>query len=799
MLLSLNWLREFVPFEGTDEELADRLTMLGLEVEEVNHPFAHLENVVVGHVVECDKHPEATKLSICKVDVGEAEPLPIVCGAPNVAQGQTVAVAKIGAVLPGDFKIKKAKLRGQLSMGMICAEDEIGLGNSHAGIMVLDESLKVGTPLAEALNLDETVLDIGITPNRGDCLSVLGAAREVSMAYGLPLTLPKAELTESSEAAADAVKLVIEDKDQCPLFHARVLKGVKVGPSPAWMRYRLIAMGVRPINNLVDASNYVMFELGQPTHAYDRNLVEGDELRVRLAGKEQKFMTLDDQERDILPRDLFICDAKKPVGLAGVMGGNNSEINDESTDVILESAVFNPPTVRKTARRLALHSDASFRFERGVDQNNAGYAADRVASLMQQLAGGEVLAGRVTVEPTPWETRYLRFRLDRCNALLGVQLSAEFCKNTFEGLGCVVDDSNPADWKVEAPSHRHDFEREVDLYEEAARVYGMDRIEAVLPRVAKSLESVALKDTGFEFAKRLKAWARGIGLREVINYSFVGEEDLDAFGQPKDARVRIMNPLSEDQSVLRTTLAPSLLQNVRTNVGHGAHRLRVFECSKIFHADADSETTAREAMRLAMLVYGRRNEEQFPWPDEQSADYSDIKGLVEQLLESLGLPAAEYRLKDEHAYYLPCVEVVMDDEVIGELGRIKPEIADAYNARREVWMAEMDMDALQGWFEGLVPSFSNLAKFPPIQRDLTVSAPLTLSAGTLLDAIRSVDEPLLEQVVLLDSYEPEGENVRNLTVRMTYRHADRTLKDKEVEKRNSKILKKVLDALPVHV
>jgi phenylalanyl-tRNA synthetase beta chain len=799
MLLSLNWLREFVPFTGTDEELADRLTMLGLEVEEVSHPFAHLENVVVGHVLECDKHPEADKLSVCSVDVGEDEPLPIVCGAPNVAKGQKVAVAKVGAELPGGFKIKKAKLRGQVSKGMICAEDEIGLGDSHSGIMVLDEALAVGTPLVDALNLDTTVFDLGITPNRGDCLSMLGIAREVAMAYGLPLTLPECALEEVAESAADQLTIQIDDPALCPLYQGRILKGVQVGPAPAWMRYRLIAVGMRPINNIVDVTNYLLMELGHPLHAFDRAKLAGDTIRVRAAEDGSAFTTLDDEKRDLLGSDLLICDAEKPVALAGVMGGANSEVSDATTDVVLECAVFDPPTVRKTARRLALHSESSFRFERGVDQGNARFVADRAASLMAQLSGAQVLSGVAVAEPTPWENRTLRFRPARCNSLLGVDLDAEFCRTTFEGLGCSVDAANPEDWTVVAPSHRHDLEREVDLYEEAARVYGMDRIEAVLPRVSKSLDGLALADRRYAFTMQLKHWARGVGLNEAVNYSFVGHEDLDFFNLPQDNRVPVMNPLSEEQNVMRTALAPGLLQNVRTNVGHGSARLRLFEVAKVFWADAESETTATEPTRIGMLVYGRRERERWPWPEEENAAYADIKGMVEHLLQHLELPGAQYRLKDGHPYLAPCVEVVLDDEVIGEMGRIKPEIADTYNARREVWIAELDADALQEWHEGVLPGFSPLAKFPPIKRDITFIAPETLTAGAVVDAVRGVQEPLLEDVVLVDCYQPEDAETRNLTVRLTYRHAERTLKDKEVEKRHSKVVKKVLDALPVHV
>lgn len=799
MLLSLKWLREFVPFEGTDEELGDKLTMLGLELEEVIHPFEHMENVVVGHVVECDRHPEAEKLSITKVDVGEAELLPIVCGAPNVAQGQKVAVAKIGAVLPGDFKIKKAKLRGQLSMGMICAEDELGLGDSHAGIMVLDDALEVGTPLTEALDLDTVVFDIGVTPNRADCNSVLGLAREAALAFGLELNLPKVNLQEAEEKSEDLVTIKVDDPDQCPIYQARVIKDVKIGPAPAWMRYRLIAIGQRPINNMVDISNYAMFELGHPTHAFDMDLLKGDEIRIGQAKDGDTLKTLDDQDRKLIESDLLIWDAERPVALAGVMGGANTEVHDETTNVLLECAVFNPPSVRKTARRLSLPSEASYRFERGVDHGLAQYCCDRVAAFMGEYGGGTVLKGASVAEPKPWKNNHLNFRRERCEKLLGLELTDDFCRTTIKGMGCTIDETDPADWKIEAPSHRLDLEREVDIFEEIARVYGMDRIPAVLPHVSKSLDAIGKEDTRFSFNMMLKHWGRGIGLREAINYSFVGQDDLDMLGLPTDNRVPVMNPLSEDQNVMRTVLAPGLLQNVRTNVGQNASRLRLFEVAHVFHADAQSETTVTEPGRLGLLVYGRLNRERWPWPADDNAGYADLKGTVEHLLQHLGLPEAEYRLAEGHSYYEPCVEVVLDKVVIGTMGRVQTEIADHYNARHDVWMGELDTDTLRTQYEALVPGFENLAIYPAVKRDITVIAPMGLSVADITEAISGMKVDLLRDVIMVDLYEPEDEDVRNITVRLTYRHDKKTLKDKEVEKRHKKVVEGLKKTLPVRI
>jgi len=736
---------------------------------------------------------------VCLVDVGEGDPLPIVCGAPNVAQGQKVAVAKVGAVLPGDFAIKKAKLRGQLSMGMICAEDELGLGKSHAGIMVLDAALAVGTPVADALNLDQVVFDIGVTPNRADCNSVLGLAREAALAFDLPLTLPKLELRESGPDCSDRVGIVIDDGDQCPLFQGRVIEGVRVGQSPDWMRWRLIAIGQRPISNMVDISNYVMFELGHPNHAYDLNLLKGPMIRVGQASDGQKFTTLDGQERTLTAADLLIWDAERPVGLAGVMGGEETEVTDATRDVFLELAVFNPPTVRRTARRLGLPSEASYRFERGVDQGLARYCLDRVSSLMAEHGGGRLLPGLCVAEPKPWQMRTLRFRRDKAEKLLGIALDAAFCEKTLSGMGCVVDATDAADWKVLAPSHRLDLEREVDLFEEVARVYGMDRIPAVLPRVSKSLEGIGQEDTRFAFAMKLKHWARGVGMREAINYSFCGDADLDLLNLPREGRVPVMNPLSEEQNVMRTALAPGLLFNVRVNVGHGAVRLRLFEYAHVFFADPDSETTAKEPARLGLLVYGRRGSERWPWPGEENVEYDDLKGLVEHLLTHLGLPGARFELAGEHPYLSPCVEARVDGRVVGVLGKVLPEAAEKYNARRDVWLAELDADVLRELSQALTPGFAALAKFPPVRRDITVIAPHGLQAAQIIDAIWAVRVDFLENVAMTDLFEPEGGQTRNVTVRLTYRHGERTLKDKEVDKRHAIVIEGLKKALPVNI
>lgn len=799
MLVSFDWLREFVPYQGEAQALGDTLTMLGLEMDGMHDPFEEIAGVVVGHVVECGPHPEADKLSVCVVDVAGPEALTIVCGAPNVAKGQKVAVALVGSRLPEGLKVKKTKLRGVASAGMICSERELGMSDDHSGILVLDEGCKPGDKLVDALGLERTVMEFDLTPNRADCLSILGFARETAMAFNLPLSLPAFELVESGGRASDHVSISIDDGEQCSLYQGRVLMGGTVRPSPAWMRHRLAAMGQRPISNFVDVTNYVMLELGHPQHAFDLDLVRGGVIRVGPASDGMEFVTLDGQTRKLTAEDLLIWDGEGPVGLAGVMGGANSEVHDGTTNIMLECAVFRPATIRKTARRLALPSEASHRFERGVDQGLARFSIDRASQLMAETSGARVLSGVCAQEPRPWKPRFHRFRLERSNALLGLDLTHEFCRRTFEGLGCAVDDSDPDDWKVESPSHRLDLEREVDLYEEAGRVYGLDRIPAVLPRVPRTFDSRTWSDTEYGFIRAVKAWGMGVGLREAVNYSFVGSQDLDRLGLPEADRVAVANPLSEDQNVMRPALAPGLLHTLRHNMAQGNTRLRVFEVAKIFLPDPESETTADERGRLGILLTGNRFARDWPWP-QGDADYLDAKGLVEHLLDHLKLPAAGFAPNGEHPFLDSCVALTLAGRDLGHVGRVKHEIADVYHGRKPVWLVDLDLDLLRSLNDERTVVFAPLPVFPPVRRDVTFLCPAGLMAGRILEVVRESAPAILESTALVAEFMPQDNpDQRNLSFRMTYRHAKKTLKDKEVDRQHAALVDKVRHELGVDV
>lgn len=800
MLLSLSWLREFVPYEGTAQELGDRLTMLGLELEEIVRPYDAIAPIVVGHVVECVDHPESDHLHICKVDAGQGELLDIVCGAPNVAAGQKVPVALVGTTMPGGLVIKKAKLRGAPSFGMICSERELGLTEDHSGIMVLPDSAVPGTRLVDTLELDREVLDISITPNRADCLSVLGLARETALAFNLPLTIPELPLCEDGPAR-DLPSVEVSDPELCNLYAGRVIAGVKIAPSPMRIRHRLHAVGVRPISNIVDVTNYILFECGQPLHSFDLDKLRGNRIIVSPAAQGEKIVTLDGQERTLDPRDLCIRDAERAVALAGVMGGQATEIDDASTNVFLESAVFRPGTIRKTSRRLGLSSESSYRFERGIDHKRSIWALDRACAMMVAAAGGKVCPGYTLAEPKPFVPVQIEFRPARANALLGVELSRDFDEKVLSGMGCAIEKTSDDSWQVTQPSWRPDLTREADLIEEVGRVHGLDTIAPELPAFLQDLGRAGEPMSTFQFWSRLRHWGAGLGLNEAVNYSFVGHKDLDLLGLPAEGRISIMNPLSAEQDALRTVLAPGLLHDLRNNLAQGAAGVRLFELANTFTAapsDDPHATGASETGMLGVLLYGQRHDS--AWPHvEADMDYSDLKGIVEHLLHFLNLSAPVCELAESHPYLLPCVRLSVDGTEVGVMGRVRPEMADSFHARKDVWLAELNLDVLRRLHDAAQVRFQSLAVFPPVRRDITVAAPVGVIVGAILDQIMGQKQPLLEGAVLVDSFSPEGSDERNLTFRLTFRHAERTLKDAEVDKVREKVAQSLVQELGVRI
>jgi phenylalanyl-tRNA synthetase beta chain len=799
MLLSIDWLTELTPYDGSLDNLAHLLTMLGLEVEEILYPFAHLDDFVVGRITECMPHPNADKLKLCSVDVGQGEMLDIVCGAPNVAKGQSVAVAMIGSVLPGGQPIKRVSIRGQESAGMILSEKEMDLSDDHSGIKILDVHHSPGTPLARALGLDSVFFDLGITPNRPDCLSVLGVAREVAAACNLPLIPPRVSLSEEDPDCSTVLQVRIDDPDLCPLYQARIIEDFTLDRSPDWLRYRLLGMGIRPINTIVDVTNYVMLELGQPLHAFDRRQVGGDLIRVARASQELNFTTLDGQDRILSQDDLLIWDAKRPIALAGVMGGANSEITASSTSLVLESAVFDPATVRKTGRRLGLSSESAYRFERGVDQPGAAFALDRAAQLVHSLAGGRILRNKVRSEPHPWKAINLPFRPYRSRNLLALDVDDDFCRQTLSNLGCRVEEAD-SQWQVTPPSYRLDLLREVDLIEEIGRVYGLESIPTTLPRINKSLHQALqpeLGAAGYGFLRQIKAWAQGLGLSEAINFSFVSGQEMDQLNMAQEKRVLVHNPLSADQDTLRTALTPGLLRNVRINIDQGAGSCRFFEVSRIFLADPESETTVSEHTRLGLLLTGARHPQTWPYRQEE-ADYLDLKGIIENLFQHLGLNGCRFLQEEEHPFLDPGVGIWFGQADIGFLGRLKPTLARGYHARTPIWVGELCLDSLAGHFQYQNLEYRPWPKFPPVHRDMTLISGPEVAFAQIKEVIeQETRHGCLEEVRLLDLYQPSEQTERHLTLRMRYRDPEKTLTDREVDALHSALGQSLTAKLPV--
>ncbi len=631
MKLSINWLKDFVDLTTSPEALGDKLTLAGLEIDALEVLTPNFSGVVVGRAEKVEPHPQADRLQLVEVFDGR-QTYRVVCGAPNVQSGRSYPFAPAGAVLADGKPLKPAKLRGIISEGMLLAEDELGLSEDHTGLMELPPSLAVGTDLAEALDLHDVVLEVAITPNRPDCLSVLGLAREVAALLDLPLHIPPVEFTEDLEATDRWAAVDIEDPENCPRYTARMVVDLEVRPSPFWLRRRLQACGLRAINNLVDVTNYVMLEYGQPLHAFDFNCLRHGRIVVRRpAPQESSFTTLDGQDRPLVWETLLICDALQPVAIAGVMGGQASEVTGDTRQVLIESAYFNPPSIRRTSKRLGLSSESAYRFERGVDPDGVVPALNRAAQLMAQIGSGRILKGLIDACPRPLTRPQLQLRLQRTNAILGTALTKPQVKDILRRLQMPALAENEDSLTVQAPSYRGDLTREIDLIEEVARLHGYDNIPVALPKMAMSAQRPSKEARLREKAKELLT---GLGFSEVINYAFQPERWPFLIPGSGGDQLRLSNPISEEQAVMRRDLLPSLLENMRRNAAHVNKDLKIFEIGKVFQPNP-GEQLPRETLMLAGLMTGSRNTPAWNLPAETMVDYYDLKGVVENLLAGL--------------------------------------------------------------------------------------------------------------------------------------------------------------------
>jgi len=798
MKVSLSWLKEYIPVDLEPEVIAKKLTMAGLEVDSVEERYDYLNNIVVVKVNEVKKHPNADKLSVCMVDVGGDEQVQIVCGAPNVRAGLVTAVARPGVRLPDGHKIKKAKVRGEVSMGMLCSWRELGISEDHTGIMELDSSLASGISLKEVLGLDDTMVEIDLTPNRPDCASVLGIAREVAGFTNQKITRPVTETPNLDGSGVDFT-VTIEEPELCPRYAARKLTGVVIKPSPWWLQRQLMAVGMRPINNIVDITNFVMLECGQPLHAFDFQKLAGKAIVVRCPRDDEKtFTTLDDTERKLRPDMLMICDVDKPVAVAGVMGGLDSEVTDATTEVLLESACFNPVSIRRTARNLNLPSEASYRFERGVDPNGVPNAMERAVQLMCELADAQVVAGGVDEYPGKKDLLKLDIRVQRVNELLGIDLTAEQAAQYLRGIEFEVIDTGDNVLQVTVPSFRVDIEREVDLVEEIARLVGYNEIPTSLPTITMDYPRrdplrLLRQETGSIFT--------ALGFFEAINYSFVAEKHYDMLGLADDDSrrqcVKLLNPLTEEQAVMRTMLLPGMLENIRRNINFQQTDIRLFEIGKVFSFVAEG-VQPDERYQLCAVMSGARYPGASPlYFSGNRADIFDIKGAAETLFQTLRVQGKSgvisFLVDPEHIqpYAEPSFTLrIMDGEKeLGTISKLSRKAAREFAVKQDVYFMELDLEALLD-LPRVDKAFSSLPRFPSVKRDIALLVPENVSAGALLQDIIAHK---IEHVVYADIFDVYSgksieEGMKSVALTVTYRSADKTLDDETVDGFHKKIV-----------
>ncbi len=793
MKVTLNWLKEYVDFDLSVEDLSHRLTMAGLEVDGLERIGEGLDSVIVARLKEVRQHPDADRLTVCTVDTG-SDTRQVVCGATNHRTGDLVALAQVGSVLPGDFKIKKSKIRGQESQGMLCSESELGLSDESAGIMILPEGLTPGQPFFEAAGLKDVMFELGLTPNRPDCLSVVGVAREVAAFTGSELRLPQVTVAESATAAASKTSVQIEDPDLCPRYAARLIEGVSIGPSPEWLIRRLEGVGMRSINNVVDVTNFVMLELGQPLHAFDFNRLRERRIVVRRAAEGEDFTTLDGQARLLQHDDLVICDGEGPVALAGIMGGLNSEVQPDTTDILLESAYFNPVAIRRTSKRLGLHTESSHRFERGADVDMVPVALDRAAALMADLAGGQIAQGAVDIYPEPLPARTLDLSIARCARLLGFEVAEDDIRTVLDSIGLhaePVADQHGGLLKVCVPNFRPDIEREIDLIEEVARLIGYDKIPVTMP--TSRLECQRLP-RHLVLERSVRDQMISDGFAEVINYSFVASASLDRIGlDAQDARrryVTVLNPLSEDQAIMRTTLVPGLLDTAAGNLAYRNEDLALFELRPVF-TPLDQAELPQESLRLTGLMCGRREPE--GWAQVSDAcDFYDMKGCVEHLLDTLRVSGVRWESDHSDCFYHPGKSATLyaGQIPLGTVGELHPALSQDFALNRPVMLCDLDLEAVFSQ-AGSPPRFEPLSRYPDIERDSAFLIDEEIPAQRVLDALNQVEIKDLEEIVLFDVYSGKGipAGKKSLAVRARYRALDRTLTDEIIQKLHGKLVK----------
>ncbi len=816
MKISYNWLKRYIDIDLDVEELSIMLTNSGLEVsgiEKFQSVKGGLEGIVIGEVVKCNRHPNADKLSLTIVNIGEEELLPIVCGAPNVAAGQKVVVAKVGTTLySGDesFEIKKAKIRGEHSEGMICAEDEIGLGKSHDGIMVLEQDAIPGTPAASYFEISEDhVFEIDLTPNRTDATGHIGTARDVMAVINsqkgkgsIKLNIPSVEVFKAPDKKAE-FPVLIEDKEACPRFSGVTITGIEVEPSPAWMQDLLSAVGIRPINNIVDITNFVLMETGQPLHAYDTAAIGGGKVVVRKAKEKEKFVTLDEVERELSTKDLMICDADKGMCIAGVFGGDQSGVTEKTQNIFLESAHFDAATIRNTAKYHGLSTDASFRFERGADINNTLYAMKRAALLIEELAGGTVSSEVVDVYPEPQKGWTVDVNYNNLNKLIGQEIPRELVKSILGDLDIEVTAEKGDDISLLVPTYRYDVRREADVIEEVLRIYGYDKVE--FPHGIRSSLAHHPKPDPDKLQNSLSDFLAAMGFSEIMNNSLTRAVYAKQFSAVEEANAVILqNPLSQDLSAMRQTLLFGGLENIAFNQNRKIRDIRFFEFGNIYHREPKKDREFpldgyHEEKRLALFICGAKQQESWDTSDKPT-DYFLLKSYVNKLLMKLGADPDTFlsRPSDPKSFSEGITYLKADIEVVS-FGMVSKELLDAFDVKQDVYYADFSWSMIMELAREARIVSTPIPKYPAVRRDLALLIPKNIEFNTIRDIAFQTERKLLRSVGLFDVYEGDkiGNDKKSYAVSFVFRDDEKTLTDKIIDKAMKRLIsafEKELDA-----
>jgi len=790
MNVSLSWLREYVAVEMDPSALSDALTMVGLEVEAMEDRYRYLRTVRVGKIGSTAPHPQAHHLCICRVEAGDRS-LSVVCGAPNVRVGLRAPVALDGTRLPGGATVRAGVIRGVTSEAMLCSEAELGLGADTAGIMELPTSYRVGEALSTAMGLSDPVFEIGLTPNRADCLSILGVAREVAAITGAAVTPANVELPRSGPPIEQLTSVTIQAPHDCPRYAARVLQGLRVGPSPFWLQDRLLSVGLRPINNVVDVTNFVMMETGQPLHAFDFDRLEEHRIVVRSAREGEVFVTLDGQEKRLSAQALLICDGRKPVALAGVMGGLNSEISDATRNVLIESAHFNPRCIRRTAKALGYNTQASHRFERGVDPDGVIRAADRTAQIMLQVAGGTLAQGAIDANPLPLSKKEIVLSAAKTNRILGTCLGRDQMVQLLRAIAMETEILDQDRVRVFPPTFRVDVDKPIDLVEEVARLWGYDRIPTTSPLFpAESTPPSRL----MVFRRSLSRHMVGLGFMEAVNYSFTRADAPDRLMlPPEDPRTKalaILNPLTEDQAVMRTSLTPCLLEAMSRNLRQQNRNLRLFEIGKVFIARQVEELPEEREM-LCALWTGSRDESSWHWK-ETPCDFYDIKGVADSLLETLKIEEVFFTQPSAgpSRYLRPGygAGIRKGGEEIGWLGEVRREVFERFECNQPPFLLELDLERLLAAVPETV-DYKPLPRFPATTRDVTLILDASFATDAVLRHVKGLEERWLQSLHIFDVYQgdPIPSGKKSVSFRIVYQSQEETLEDLEVNRLHERI------------